>query len=103
MRTQLRKKVDEASAKPRQHALPQQREQHELPELLRKPEQHGKRALPVQHVYPVSNGHRNGQSEFPLSEGHKAELMALARRNACTATTGSTRRSRRRTTRPRPL
>ena len=82
MKTQLSKKVNEALAKPMQHGLPQQPEQHELPELLRKPEQRGKHALPVQHVHPVSNGHRNGQSDFPLSEGQKAELMALARRNA---------------------
>src|SRR5262245_6730950 len=79
MKTQLSKKVDEALAKPMEHRLPQQPEQHELLRKLGKPE------LPVQHVHPVSNGHRNGQSESPLSEGHKAELMALARRNACTA------------------
>lgn len=75
-------KIDEARPQPVQQILP---EQPKPPELLGKHEQHGKHVLPVQHVHPVSNGHCNGQSEFPLSEGQKAELMALAQRNACTA------------------
>jgi hypothetical protein len=79
MKTERRKEIDEALAQPMQPTLPEQRE---LPELPRKHEQHGK---PVLHVHPVSNRQGNGQSEFPLSEGQEAELMALARRNACTA------------------
>ena len=82
MKAELRKKTDEALAQPAQHPLPEPPEQRELPP---KHEQHGKHVLPVQHVHPMSDGHGNGQSEFPLSEGQKAELMAVARRNACIA------------------